>query len=345
VTIEGGPGWQVDAPPGDTIGEVDRPERDPLWLTGLARRVPLAVVVAVAVGFGSATLLADWRTDRLGETDAGALSLEVAQPQDWGYAGLSRTRDGRVATTVLLDVRNTGPRDVALDRVWLEGTAWASEDVQGRRIEPRSSARVVLLRPIDCDRLPEPWRGWPEPTSPAVVVRAVTEAGPREQRVPAAVEGWSLSGESDRRACGEVPVDEAVQPVQTRQHFSQAGTELRVELANASRHDVTVNRVRVPPGLQVQVLDPSGLTPLPMPLRLPAGDFREPHQHPDAGLPSMPLMLRVSIADCVRLAATRPAEDEGRALVELDVESASGNGVAHLFDGFSALSRLHVDGC
>ena len=325
----------------------DGSERAPLLAPRLATalaRVPVAVVVAAVVGFGSATLLADWRTDRLGETDAGTLSLEIAHLEEWGDGRLGRSRDGRPVRTLPVEIRNTGPREVALDRVWLAGTDWTSEDAPGRRVAPRRSARIVLLKPVDCDRLPEPGRSGPEPV-PSVVVRAVTDAGMREQRVPGAVDGWVVSGEPDRQACGAVPADEAVQAVAYDQRFFHAGTELRAQLVNRSRYEVEVTAVRVPPGLRVQVLDESAQTLLPMPLRLPAADFRVPREVLDEGLPSLPVTLRVTVADCALLAPTRSPLEMGRALLELDVESELGNGVTHLPDDNGVLYRLHAEGC
>lgn len=343
VTIEGGPGWQLVAPPGDTIGEDARAPREPPWAPVLRQPAVVAAVLAAAVGFGSATLVADWRTDRLGETDAGTLSLEVGAPENWGYQGLARTADGRVATAVVLDVRNTGPRPIALHDVRLEGAGWAAEDLGGRRVAAGGAARVSLVRPVDCDDLPAGYGG--SGSSVAVLVRAVTDAGPRQQRVVGAVDSWLTSGELDRQACGEVPAEQAVQELVSRQRNTDAGTELRVRLGNASRRPVAITRVRVPPGLRVEVLDGSGELPLPLPLALPAGDFDEPKDPYEAAQPGVPLTLRVRVADCARLGTARPAVDYGRPLVELDVEGQPGSGTAFLGDGASVVSRLQADFC
>lgn len=349
MTIEGGPGWQLEDVPADAIGVADGPERAPVLppraAALLARRAPLlAVVVAAAVGFGSATLLADWRTDTLGESDARTLSLEVTPVADGGDGGFGRDRDGRLVRTVPLTVRNTGPREIALDRVWLDGTEWRSEDASGRRLAPRGRARVVLLRPIDCDRLPEPARDGPGP-APSAVVRAVTDAGVREHRATAVVDAWTLSGEPDRRACGVLPAEEAVVSQELGERVVGQGVDVGVQLGNASRYDVEVTGVTVPAGTAVQVLDEAGLAPLPLPLRLPAGQFAGPREPFQEELRWLPVTLRLTVLDCALLSPTRSVLDRGRAHIGLDVASELGSGATDLLDGEGLLYRLRSERC
>lgn len=349
MTIEGGPGWQLDDAPGDTIGGDDRAERAPSPVSrlaaGLAARVPVAIALAAAVGFGAATLLADVRTDTLGESDAGTLSLEVRVTEDWGDGRLSRGTDGGLVRALSVYVRNTGPREIALEGVWLEGTDWRSEDATGRRVAARRSAYVVLVRPVDCDRLPEESPEGPGP-APTAVVRAVTDAGVREQRVPAAADGWVLSSEPDRRSCGVVPPDEAVQAGVFETRSFPAGADLDAQLGNVSRYVVEVTGVQAPPGVQVQVLDESGSTPLPLPLRLAGVDVPGPRSpFAEVQYPSLEVTLRVTIADCALLAPTRSILDRGQAQIALEVESELGAGTTHLHDAEGIVTRLREEGC
>jgi len=343
VTIEGGPGWQLGEPPGDTIGEDRRPARTlpglPRLAALLARRAPLAVVVAAALGFGSGTLLADWRTDRLGESDAGTLSLEVTPEVEGDPGRLGRTPDDRPARMLPMFVRNTGPREVALDRVWLAGTDWAAEDAAGRRIAPRKGARVTLLRPIDCDRLEEPGDA-----GPFVMVRAVTDAGVREHRVPVDVDHGFMSSELDRWSCGELPAEEAVQADVYEERHLPTGIELMVRLANRSRYEVTVTAVRAPAGLRVQLLDESARAPLAVPLRLPA-DRHVPRDLYDDDPPSLLVVVRVTLADCELLAPTRTVLDRGQSLLEMDVVSELGTGVTDQLEADGLLHRLTTEVC
>ena len=348
MTIEGGPGWVLDPAPGElageTLGEDAGPPRTPRWSTPDARRTAVAVLAALAVGAGSATLVADWRTDRLLESDAGALSLEVVSSENVAHYGFGRTQEGRAAMAVQLDVRNTGPRTVALEHVVVEGTGFVAEGVRGRRVQPGEVARLALLRPVRCTDLPDPHRE-PESASSALVVRAVTEAGQQEQRLPGAVEGWLTGRHLDRQACGETLPSDAVHQLQSREYFRGGAVELHVQLANTSRHDLVLTSAWTAAGLGLQVLDGSGGAPLPMPVRLPGGDFSEPRDPMSGPLEAVALVLRVSVVDCGLLPVSAPPYDGGSPLVELDVASETLSQVTGLGDLYSVLPRLRGPAC
>lgn len=341
MTIEGGPGWVLDAPPPDVLGQGAPAARPPLRVTLGRHRTALAAALALAVGFGSATMLAEWRTERLGETDAGALSVEVNAVRDGGGPTFGRSDGGRLTMTMRMEVRNTGPRDIELRQVRLEGTAWVAADARGRRLARGDSAWIGLMRAVDCTDLPAPVREWDMPALTAVVT-ALTGAGERQRRAEGALEGWLSGRELDRQACGELEPAEAVQ-AQVSQQPGPGSLALHVQLANGSRHDLTLTRGWVPEGLRLEVLDGTGAAPAALPVRLPAGDFGRPRPPQRGAGPVVPLVLRVTVADCARL---RPVyASEGQPLVQLDVASDRQAQMLPLGDLYGSVQRLRAEAC
>lgn len=332
VTIEGGPGWQVEGPPSDLLG--DEPPRRPL------PRPPRGLVLTalgVVLGFLAATLLQDWRTADLRETADGALSLEASGVDDVPYFELADDDQGRLSTVLVVALRNTGSREVELRAVDMPGTGFVADDADGVRVRAGSSVRVVLLRPVDCDA---------RPTGPPgeLRVRALTAAGERERRLRVLLGTYELSGQSARVACGQVPAAQALQPYEQELSFDGPSARLELRLRSASDHPVVVQAARTVPGLAL-VLTGDGAGPLQLPLQIPAGDYSRPRRPLDDVLPERTLTATVTVADCTRLPRLDPPESG--ALVELDVDDVHGRdgGTVFLGDVFTTLPRLRAQAC
>ena len=332
VTIEGGPGWQLDVVDGETLGEDAPPRplpRPPRWLA-----VP---VVSALVGAVVTAAVLDWRTDRLGEGDAGLLSLEATGVDDVRYYDLVEDERGRLSTVPVLAVRNTGPRDVELREVSLPGTEFAAEGVEGLRIRASSSVRVVLVRAVDCDRP----RADTVPTG--LHVRALTEAGERERRLPVSLGSFAVSDDASQAACGRLGPG-ALQVLEQEVAYEDGRLRMDVELRNPSAEEVVVRAVRTAaPGLAVELLEPDG-TPLQLPVTLPGGDFSEPREIDDPALPTRRLTVVVSVADCEAL-ADRRLPGAGGPLLELDLDGPTAGSIGFVGDLLSNVRRLRSTAC
>ena len=299
----------------------------------------MLLALAAAAGFAAAATLADLRTQTLAESDAGTLSLEVRTPEDTSVFDLAELPDGRLASAIVLQLTNSGPRPVALRSVELVGTAYTADDVAGRRVSPGGQTRVALLRPVDCDD-PEPTGG-----TTTVLVRALTDAGEREQRLHAALDPWLMSGELGRRACGDIPPTEALSAAETSSRFDDGGLLLELELRNESADVLTLRAVRpATEGIALELLTEDG-APLHLPLRVPAGDFTRPRPLSDpARAATVRLAARIQVVSCEALPRHGAAFEGGPfALVDVDGEHRSGTTL--LGDAYSLLSRLRAESC
>jgi hypothetical protein len=337
VTIEGGQGWQVSAP-GKPLGPAPDTLGDDPPLG--ARRLPrpsarAAALLALGAVLGYA--VAEVRTDRLGEGDGGVLALESGGISQGRFYDVATLGDGRLAAAVPITLINAGPRPVALREVVLEGTGFAAQDVEGRRLEPRATTNVVLLRAIDCDQL-EAGRT----AVPPLVVTALTDAGEREQRLTPTIEPFTLSGEMNRAACGRVPPGEALVVTSEQVRYEPRVARVELVVRNGSADVLTVRDLRPLQGLQLRLLDEQG-QPVALPLRVPAGDFTQPRSPFGDDLPRLRLTAEVTIPDCSQLLRANPFE--GGPLVEVDVDGGLGSGTAFFGDGSGVLDRLRRTAC
>lgn len=297
VTIEGGPGWQLEGvrerldPP-----EVPPQERRP-WLDR-HRRGGLAL--AALAGFVAATALADLRTTTIEESPEGVLSLDVSPEQmDYSSGSVVADADGRMSLTTSVVVRNTGPRPVAFERAELLGTPYRSDELGGRRVADGGQSTIALLRAVDCARLertraPGPLR-----------VHATTGAGRRTVDLRMNTDVLQFHDDQVRGACGQSEPDQAL--IVQERGFTVDGTTLRLEvsLSNASALPLAVETMTPAPGLRltrVTARDGTGVrggfTPVDLPLALAPGNFDPPVEPYQGRGPEVELALEVEIEDC-----------------------------------------------
>ena len=324
VTIEGGPGWQLDDAPADVIG--DEPTRLP------RRRPPRVVVVAVAaaalVSFAAGTVLAEWRHDRAGEIAAATLSVSVWSTGDYGYNQPLSVQGGRARLQIPFELANTGPRPIRLLWVGMPGTDIGTEDLAGRRLAPGRQVRLSLLRPLDCGSDPREIAAEGAAVT-GLVVGARTDAGPRQVEVRSALNTGLLSRNVLTAMCGELPPDEALMTDVTGQSAISRGLMvLSLQVANASRYRLTVERVRASePWLSARLVDEAGRA-VAMPVSVPAGDFSTPRQ---PWQPRDPQTWRVEIAvpDCRRVPEPLIPDVE-ESLLAVDLDSGTRTGTAQV---------------
>ena len=325
MTIEGGPGWQVDGSSPDVIGT--DPGRGPRWRP--SRATVAAVVVAALVGFAAATVLAAWRHDRTGEVEASTLSVSVWSTGDGGFGEPVAVTDGRPTLRIPVQLVNTGPRDIELLSVRLIGTDVATGDVGTRRLTPGTLARVLLLRPVDCASVPR--KLGTDGDASRLAVRARTAAGVREVEVRAALNTGLLSREFVVAICGDLPPDEALMAEATQTSFDGATALLSLQVGNASRHRLTVQRVTpVKPWLFARFVDEKG-RPRQLPLSLAAADFSTPRQPWDVRQRET-WWVEVAVPDCRAVPSTIIPDGEEQ-LLRVDVDTGARSATAGIGGG------------
>ena len=325
VTIEGGPGWQVDDASSDVIGT--DPGRVPRWRP--SRSLVAAVAVSALVGFAAATGLAAWRHDRAAEVDAATLSVSAWTAGDGGFGEPVAVTDGRPTLRIPLELVNTGPRDIELLSVRLVGTDVATGDLGTRRLTPGTLARVLLLRPVDCASVPRQLAS--DGGASRLAVRARTAGGVREVEVRAALNTGLLSREFVVAVCGDLPPDEALMTEVTQTSFDGATALLSLQVGNGSRHRLTVQRVTpVKAWLSARFVDEKG-RPLPLPFSLPAADFSTPRPPWDIRQRET-WRVEVAVPDCRGVPSTIiPDGDEQ--LLRVDVDTAERSATAGIGGG------------
>jgi hypothetical protein len=299
ITIEGGPGWTTDPTSGDTI--VAEPDDAAPGRPGRRRQVT-ALLLAAALGFGAATLLAERRQSVLDASPDGVLSLDVASREPQFSPDLVEL-DGGLAVQATVQLRNTGPRDIALEAVELEGTGFAAVDVAGRRLaaRPGDGGAAAACGPL---------RG------PRAAGLGGSAAGPRDdgrrsahRRAAAGHPGVRAS----RRASPGRPADccRRTSPwsrSRPRRPSSAAGrAEVRVALSSASSSALVVQSLELPPGLRLASLTGVEGTDVTLPLRLPPGDYDPPTQPMLGRGQEQSLVAVLEVVDCAALPA-RAAE-------------------------------------
>jgi hypothetical protein len=272
VTIEGGPGWQVDGSSPDVIGADpgSGPRRWP------SRGLVSAVVLSGLLGFVAATVLAAWRHDRAGEIDAATLAVSAWSDGDGGFSTPVSQESGRPVVRIPFQLYNAGPRAIGLLSVRLPDTDVTTGDLAGRRLPAGTWARLSLVRSLDCDGAPRQLAG--EGDVSRLVVRARTGAGERQVEVRVPLNTRLLTSAVVTELCGDLPPDESLVTDDTELTFAQGAGLLTLQVANGSRHPLAVGRLTsIVPWVAVRFVDERG-RPLPEALTLPAGDFRTPRR-------------------------------------------------------------------
>ena len=331
VTIEGGPGRQLDSAAPDEIG-VDPDDEGRWWQA--PGRVRVAALSAL-LGFAAATAVAEWRHDARGGADGATLSVTAwAIESSDGGLGPVATKDGRLEIGMPFTLQNTGPREIALVSVQLSGSAVTTGNLRGQRLAPGEQARLVLVRPLDCGSGPQ--QGVPDVMAPHLTVRARTDAGERQVELRAAMSTWGLSDDLAGRMCGDLEPDEAFRTQLTYVRASAGVALLSLQVENASRRPLTVDRLQsAVPWMAVRLVDEQG-RPLPLPLSLPAGDFSTPRS-PGAFTPTETWGLEITVPDCGR--APRPYETSAFQEPSFAAEVDNGQGSTRVLFGHDIVVR------
>lgn len=294
MTIEGGAGWQLAAADAtdaaDTLEGAPEPAAERSWPR---RRQLGALLLAAAVGFAAATVVANQRLKTLQESDDGVLSLDVAPASLESPGDLVAAADGAPAVVISVSLRNTGPRAVALESAAVVGTEFRAEDVAGRRIASRDRTVVRLVQPVRCDRRAEGDRPGP------LRVRAMTGAGSKTVDLRVDVSSLGFTTEVMRSACGLTPPPQALLATESAP-AELSGLQARVpsELSNASAFPILLREVRLSPGLRLVAIEDELSGQVELPIELPPGDY-DPPVEPFLGRgPARSLTFVVEVADC-----------------------------------------------
>lgn len=292
VTIEGGPGWTLDPDLRETVDGA--PGDDVSARPGRGRQVT-ALLVAAALGFGAANLLAERRQNALEDSPDGVLSIDLAVQEPQYTSDLVARGDG-VAVQATVVLRNTGPRTVALESAELVGTGYAADDLAGRRMAPDGSTSVRLLRPVRCDDLA------PLGAVGPLRVRATTGAGTRITELRLDAQGIVWSAGFAGAACGLAPPGQSLVAIDTPS-TSVVGdrAEVGFALSSAARTPLLLQSLELPPGLRLVALQDAEGGDVTLPLRLPPGDYDPPTQPMRGRGPERRLVAVMEVADCAAL--------------------------------------------
>ena len=263
------------AEPLDLLTHEPAPSRRGLGV--LAGLVVVALLVAAAVEVGDR---------RAGAADerrlASTLDLAV-QPEGSSTSYDPGYRTAHLESQVL--IVNRGLRDVVVLEATVGGYRLAAREV---RVASGSRASVLLQQSIGCSPTAPP----PTRDATALVLQVQTLAEVRTVEVP--VEAFS--GDEAARACGFLPVVEAVGISVPGAARAGDALELTVELSTTSVRPIDLLAVDVGPGLQAQLRHGDG-SPVALPLVLPTGS---------SARQSFTLRLEVTDCDAARAAAASP---------------------------------------
>ena len=251
----------------------------PRWL------LPVAVALGAALVAGAGVVVA---ADQRRLDGTVALSL-VDAPGVEGRTVWELT--GRTALVrYVAAVRNDGPRAVTVTRAEL-GDFRSSR--QPRPLDPGAQATVTLSRVVRCQ----------DPKAvvvpAAVSVDVSTARGDRAAQLPVDPGLRRALDRAAERACGVLPLDEALDIRATS--VSRVGGVVVVELeaANRSTRPLRLARAVVQQGLRGAVRTTDG-APLALPVDLPPARLGAPPVR-------VPLQLEVSVVRCPAIAQLTPA--------------------------------------
>jgi hypothetical protein len=266
--------------------------------------LPVAVAVAAAlVGAAGVVVAADQR--RL----AGAVALSLVDtPGVDGRTVWELT--GRTALVrYVADVRNDGPRPVTVTRAELGDFRSSREP---RPLEPGGQVTVTLSRVVRCQ----------DPKAVvvpgAVQVELTTAGGPRAAQLPV---DPGLRRELDRaaeRACGVLPLDEALDVTATSLERVGGLVLVRLEAANRSTRPLRLARVVVQQGFRGVLRDPSG-APLALPVDLPPATLGRPPV-------PVPVLLELTVVRCSAIFELTPFSPGQPSLDTLSFAVDAGDG-------------------
>lgn len=324
VTITGGPGWSVDSR--ELMGGNGGEEPGPSWI---GRGV--AVLAAVAVGVATSQALSQERLTGPAGAVGGELALQVAAA---GAPGYVTTPDGRLAVAVSVNVRNAGTTGVVLEAASIPTTGLRDDTVRGRELPPGESSPLSLLRPVDCQQLPDG-----VPATGPLVIAARSGVGEQDLRLRLDDDVASLLAQQERRACGRMPLSEAVQVDVAVLQIDDGVARLPFALRNVSAQQVLVTAVQPVAGLRLELSDDQGAAAA-FPIALPGVDFRGPQAPADVEAEDRRLIAVLRLADCAEAAAD-PVERD-RPLLEVAVSGAGDepSGAVPYGDGDRLLRRL-----
>lgn len=273
------PAGVVDQPVELLAGAPERPRRT---VTPQARRAVLAVAALAVAAAGAVTVD---RERRVGATVALTLVSDghVDGRPVWELTG--RTAFVRYRA----DVRNDGPRPVTVDRAEL-GSLRSNR--QPRPLEPGQQVGVTLSRVVRCQ----------DPKAAvvpaALSVAVTTQRGSRATLLPAPA---GLRAQLDRaadRACGVLPLIEALAIRATSLERVGGTVLIRLEAANASTRPLRLVRAVVQQGFRGVVRDPVGRA-LTLPLDLPPASLGQPPV-------AVPLVLELTVVRCAAIFELTP---------------------------------------
>lgn len=298
ITITGGRGWATGGGnAGADADALDGAEPDPQDRPDRRHRLG-ALALAAAVGFGTATVLAEARQTSLDDGPDGVLSLDVElEPVDAG-ALLAVTAAGEPALSATVVLRNTGPRPVALESAELVNTPWRSDELAGRRVADGDRTELTLLRPLDCGDLTA------TPAPGPLLVRATTGSGSKTAALRISFDGLAFADEMAAGACGQAEPTAAVASTETRVELQDDRMLITVELANASARPLALTSLQPLPGLRLTALQDGANVALPLPL--PPGDYDPPIEAYQGRGAGRTLELVLQVDDCSQLTPVRP---------------------------------------
>jgi hypothetical protein len=313
VTITGGPGWALAPHARETVEAGSDDDLSTRWSRG---RQVTALLLAAALGFVAASLLAERRQSALEDSPQGVLSLDLAAQEPQFTSDLVALDEGAAVQTAVV-LRNTGPRTVSLESVELGTTGYAADDVTGRRMAPGSTTAVRLLRPVRCDDLA------PLGAIGPLEVRATTGAGPRMTRLRMDMQMIEPSQGFARAACGLAPPELSLVAIDAPAAGVVGGrAEVGFELSNASKAPLVLTSLELPAGLRLVTLQDADARPVVLPLRLPAGDYDPPTQPMLGRGAAQRLVAVIEVADC----AAMPGRTQDDMYVPLFSAAVTGEG-------------------
>lgn len=324
MTITGGPGWSVDSR--DLLGAAEGKEPGASWL---GRGV--AVAAALAVGFATSQALTAERRAGLTGAVGEELSLQITAA---GAPEYVTTPDGQLAVAVSVNVRNAGTSGVVLETAAVSGTGLRDDTVRGRALPPGEASPLSLLRPVDCEQL-----SGGQPATGPLVIGARSGIGDQELRLPLGDDLAALVVQQVRRACGRMPLEEAVQVDVAVLQIAGGVARLPFALRNVSAQEVLVTAVQPVSGLRLELLDENG-APAAFPVALPAEDFRVPQPPSDVDGDERRLTAVLTLTDCAE--ASADPVDRDRPLLEVRVagDDDKPSGAVPYGDGDRLLRRL-----
>lgn len=291
----------------------------------------VAVLAAVAVGVATSQALDDERRAGLTGAAGGELSLQVAAAGSPEYV---TTPDGRLAVAVSVNVRNAGTTGVVLETATIPTIGLTDDTVRGRDLPPGEASPLSLLRAVDCSRPPEG-----SPATGPLVIAARSGVGEQELRLRLEDDVAGLLVQQERRACGRMPLGEAVQVDVAVLQIDDGVARLPFALRNVSAQQVLVTAVQPVAGLRLELSDDRGAAAA-FPIALPAADFGVPQPPSDVDAEELRLIAVLRLSDCAEASAD-PVERD-RPLLEVVVNRGPDepSGAVPYGDGDRLLRRL-----